>query len=344
MQVIIGLVVAVLVFGVMIFLHELGHYLVARACRVTVTEFAVGMGPKLFSHTSKKTGIVYSLRLLPIGGFTAMEGEDGESADPHALVNRPRYQRFLVLFAGSFMNIVSGILAMLLYLSLTLQVGTNVVAEFRENSLSDKTGLSVGDKIVAINGETMVSYNDILYKIMLDGTEPLEIEVKRDDNSVTLSGVTFPTDEEEGVEYGVCDFLFLGAKPTVKTLLTQTFTQSAAAVKAIYKSLFQIVSGKFGIRGVSGPVGTVSVISKAAQTDFASVLYLFVFISLNLGVMNLLPLPALDGGRIMFLLIEAIRRKPVPPKAETLVHVIGLIALLAFMAFITVFDVLKLIQ
>lgn len=342
MQTVIGILVAILVFGVMIFIHEAGHYIVARFCHVTVLEFAVGMGPKILSRKSKKTGIVYSLRLLPIGGFTSMEGEDGENEDPHALVNRPKWQRFLVLFAGSFANILTGVIAMFIYLSITMNIGSTIVAEFQENALSKDAGLAVGDEIVRINGESMVSYNDIVYKIMLDGTEPLDITVVRNGETLTLEQVKFNTVEEEGMTLGEVDFKFLGVKPGFGVLVQQTFTQSAATVKVIYKTLIDLIRGKYGIKGVSGPVGTVSIISEATQNGFTPVLYLFTFISLNLGVMNLLPLPALDGGRILFLLVECIRRKPIKPEAEGYIHLAGMVVLLLFMAVITVFDIVKL--
>lgn len=342
MQTVFGILVAILVFGVMIFLHESGHYIAARLCHVKVLEFAVGMGPKILSHTSKKTGIVYSLRLLPIGGFTSMEGEDGEDDDPHALVNRPKWQRLIVLLAGSLTNILTGVIAMFIYLSVTMNVGSNVVAQFREEAVSRDCGLMVGDEIVRIEGESMISYNDVMYKVMLDGTKPLDITVIRNGETITIEDVSFPTEEVEGVTYGQVDFLFLGVKPGLGVLLRQTFTQSVATVKVIYKTLIDLISGKYGLKGVSGPVGTVSVISQAAQGGFVPVLYLFIFISLNLGVMNLLPLPALDGGRILFLLVEWVRRKPIKPEAEGYIHLAGMIVLLLFMAVITVFDVIKL--
>ncbi len=340
MQTIFGILVAILVFGVMIFLHELGHYLAARACKVKVLEFAVGMGPKIFSRTSKKTGIVYSLRALPIGGFTAMQGEDGEDPDPGALVNRPRWQRLIVLFAGSFMNIVSGVLAMFIYLSMTGLLGTSIIADFRENSVSNRW-LREGDEIVAINGKNMIDYTDIINVIGMDGKDPLDIKVIRDGQEVLLEDVQFSTVEEQGMTIGQLDFVFYGARPSLGTLIKQTGTQSVATVKLIYKTLGDLVTGRFGMESVSGPVGTVSVISKAANSGFSTVLYLFVFISLNLGVMNLLPLPALDGGRILFILIECIRRKPLNPKFEGYVHLAGMAVLLLFMAVITVFDVMK---
>ncbi len=341
MQTLFGILVAVIVFGIMIFLHELGHYLAARACKVKVLEFAVGMGPKLFSFTSKKTGIVYSLRLLPIGGFTAMQGEDGEDPDPDALVNKPRWQKLCVLLAGSFMNILSGVLAMFIYLSLTGQVGSCVVAGFLDDSVSHRW-LQPGDEIVAIEGKRMVDYTDVANTIMLDGTQPLDITVIRDEDEIVLEDVKFQTDVQEGIEVALLDFQFLGVRPSFGALCKQTVTQSVATVKMIYKTLIELISGKYGLKGVSGPVGTVSIISEVAVTGFTNVLYLFSFISLNLGVMNLLPIPALDGGRILFTLVECVIRKPLNPKFETVVHLVGMVLLLGFMALITVFDVLKL--
>ena len=341
MQIVLGILVAICAFGIMIFLHELGHYLAARACKVKVLEFAVGMGPKIVSHTSRKTGIVYSLRALPIGGYTAMQGEDGEDDDPHALVNRPRWQRLCVLLAGSFMNLLSGVLAMFIYLSLTGLVGTSVVASFHENSTSS-AWLREGDEIVAVNGRAMIDYTDVLNTITLDGIQPMDIEVIRDGERVLLSGVTFQTEELEGVLVGKLDFQFQGARPSIPALFKQTGTQSVATVKMIYVTLAKLVTGRIGIKGVSGPVGTVSVISKAAVGGLTNILYLFAFISLNLGVMNLLPFPALDGGRILFVLIECVIRRPVNPKFEGIVHTAGMVILLLFMALITVFDVIKL--
>ncbi len=341
MQTVIGILVAILVFGVMIFVHELGHYLAARACKVKVLEFAVGMGPKLFGWTSKKTDIVYSLRLLPIGGFTAMQGEEGEDDDPHALVNRPRWQKLVVLFAGSFMNILTGVLAMFLYLSLTGVVGTNVIADFREDSVSD-AWLKPGDEIIEINGSKIIDYTDIGNTVMLDGTEPMDFVVKRDGEIIKLEDVEFLVTEQEGIQIAQLDFRVKGVRPSFSALCRQTLTQSVSTVKMIYKTLIDLVTGRYGIKAVSGPVGTVSVISQAASSGFVTVLYLFVFISLNLGVMNLLPLPALDGGRILFTFVEAIIGKKLDPKFEGYIHFAGMVVLLAFMAFITVLDVYKL--
>ena len=202
--------------------------------------------------------------------------------------------------------------------------------------------LREGDEIVAINGKSMVDYTDIINVIGLDGKDPLDFTVIRDGKEVLLEDVQFATMEEQGMTMGQLDFVFRGIRPSIGALIKQTGTQSVAAVKLIYKTLGDLISGRYGIESVSGPVGTVSVISKAANNGFSTVLYLFIFISLNLGVMNLLPLPALDGGRILFILIECIRRKPLNPKLEGYVHLAGMAALLLFMAVITAFDVMKL--
>ena len=345
MQVFFGILVAILLFGIMIFLHELGHFLAACACKVKVLEFAVGMGPKLFSYTSKKTDIVYSLRLLPIGGFTAMQGEDGEDPDPNALVNKPRWQKLIVLFAGSFMNLVSGVLVMFFFLTATLQIGSTVIHSFQEDSVSDQW-LNVGDEIIEINGSKVIDYTDVLNIITLDGIEPMDITVLRDGKKTELKDVEFATTEQDGILVAELDFIFLGVKPSFGNLVKQTFTQSLSTVKVIYKTLIDLITGRLGMSGVSGPVGTVSAISKVAASGDSflwnpNLLYLFSFISLNLGVMNLLPLPALDGGRILFTFVECVIRKKLNPKVESYVHLAGMGVLLLFMAFITVMDVMK---
>ncbi len=344
MSTFLGILIAILVFGVMIFLHESGHYIAARLCKVKVLEFAVGMGPKLFSRTSKKTGIVYSLRALPIGGFTAMQGEDGEDDDPHALVNRPRWQRFIVLFAGSFMNLLTGMIAMFIYLCITLQVGSNVVAVFDENAVSPDYGLQVGDAIIEVNGSYSTDYTYIVNTVALEGEKPVDLTVLRDGKEIVLKGVRFPTVEQDGVTIASIDFKFQGIEPDLPTLLTSSVKQSFSTVREVYDVLARLITGKLGVNAVSGPVGTVSVMSQVAKSGFTNVLYLFVIISINLGIMNLLPLPALDGGRIICLLIETIIRRPLNKKVETYIHLVGMLLLFGLMAVITVFDVIKLIN
>ncbi len=370
--------VAVLLFGIMIFVHELGHYLAARLCGVKVLEFAVGMGPAIWKHRSKKTDILYSLRLLPIGGFTSMLGEDeevpeeqgeGQAAlapgeepkmDPRALTSRPAWQRLIVLFAGSFMNVLTGMLAMFVVVCMAPGYNNNVVAGFQHSdgkyyyetpeAASYEAGLRRGDQVTKLNGAGVNGWTDIVNTVSLDGTEPVDITVIRDGKELVIEDVVFPVDTQEGVSFGVVDFVTEYCEYGLGSRLSQTVERSFATVKTIYKSLVKLVVGDYGLEGVAGPVGTVGTIGQAVTSPEVSafrteyVFYLFSFISINLGVMNLLPLPALDGGRIVFVLLEMIRRKPVSRKHEGWIHLAGMALLLAFMALITVLDVMKIFR
>lgn len=379
-------------FGIMIFVHELGHYLAARACGVKVLEFAVGMGPALIRWKSKKTDIQYSIRLLPIGGFTSMLGEDeevyeekkeapeGEEAenkpqtaeqapleeaaasvkDPRALSSRPAWQRLIVLLAGSFMNILTGMIAMFMVVCMAPGYNNTTVAGFdgkdgkyyREASISEsyQAGLRRGDEVLKINGSGVSGWTDIVNTISLDGTKPVDITVRRGGEVLVIEDVQFPVDSQDGVSFGVVDFVTEYNEYGFGARLGQTVERSFATVKTIYKSLVKLVVGDFGLQGVSGPVGTVSTIGQAVTSPEVSsfrveyLFYLFSFISMNLGVMNLLPLPALDGGRILFVLLEMLRGKPVARKYEGWIHLAGMALLLGFMALITVVDVMKLFR
>lgn len=364
-----------LLFGIMIFVHEFGHYLAARLCGVKVLEFAVGMGPAIIKKRSKKTGILYSLRLLPIGGFTSMLGEDEEvleevgengealpegqepKKDPRALTSRPAWQRLIVLFAGSFMNILTGMLAMFVVVCMAPGYNNNVVAGFEHSdgkyyyetpeSSSFEAGLRRGDVVTKLNGVGVNGWTDIVNTISLDGTKPIDITVLRDGKELVIEDVVFPVDTQEGVSFGVVDFVTEYCEYGLGSRIGQTVERSFATVKTIYKSLVKLVVGDYGLEGVSGPVGTVGTIGEAVTSPEVSsfrteyIFYLFSFISINLGIMNLLPLPALDGGRLLFVLLEMIRRKPVSRKYEGWIHVAGMALLLGFMALITVLDVMK---
>ena len=345
---ILKILLALLFFSLMIIFHEFGHFITARMFGVGVKEFAVGMGPKIASKTSKKSGTAYSLRLFPIGGFVSLVGEDEDVEDENSLVKKPWWQRFIVLSAGSFMNVVTAILAMFILLSATPYYPSTHIADregysvIADSVLSDY-GVRDRDKIVEIDGEKMKVWQDVSYKIMIDGTEPLDITIERDGEEILLENVQFKTDVADGITIGVVDFAPLYIKRSFKSLVYEAFYQSFSTVKMIYSSLIDLVTGRYGLEAVSGPVGTVNVIAETAEQGFLSLLYLFVFISMNLGIFNLLPFPALDGGRLVFVIIEAIRKKPIPPEKEGIVHAVGMVILLVFMAVVVVSDILKLV-
>lgn len=327
----------------MIFIHELGHYLTARMFHVTIREFAIGMGPRILHWTSKKTGIVYALRLLPIGGFVSMVGEDESSEEENALNNKPVWQRMIITAAGSIMNLLLGFLLMFVMVASTPVSGTTIVADFDEGAVSSSYGLQREDEICAVNGTRVHNSTELLYEIMRNGIDPLDLTVLRDGEELVLPGVVFPTQESDGSLYGNADFVVYGRHRSVGSVLRDSFTQSVLSVRMIWESLFDLLRGRYGLSAVTGPVGTTKAIGDAVEQGSYSLLYMCAMLAVNLGIFNLLPIPAMDGGRLFFQLIELIRRKPVKPEVEGYIHFAGIILLLALMALVTFKDIIKLV-
>ena len=335
------IVIMALVFGVMIFIHEAGHFFTARACGITVKEFAIGMGPKLFSWTSKKHGTVHSIRILPIGGYVSMEGEDEDSADENAFCNKPVWKRMLVVAAGPFMNIVLGVLLTLIVVLSQGPIGSTVIAEFNENAMSSQK-LAVGDEIVKVDGTFVFTGNEVMYEIMNQGYEPIDIVVKRNGEKITVEDVTFGILTEQGVSFGDMDFKVMREEKSFLNVIKQTATRSVSTVKMVYDSLLGMLTGRFGLDAVSGPVGVAQTVGDAAKTDFVGFLYIGAILTMNLGVFNFIPFPALDGGRFILLLVEAIRKKPIDKKIEGFINAAGLIVLFGFMILVTCKDIFNL--
>lgn len=335
------IVIMALVFVVMIFIHEAGHFFTARACGITVKEFAIGMGPKLFSWTSKKHGTVHSIRILPIGGYVSMEGEDEDSVDENAFCNKPVWKRMLVVAAGPFMNIVLGVLLTLIVVLSQGPIGSTVIAEFNENAMSSQK-LAVGDEIVKVDGTFVFTGNEVMYEIMNQGYEPIDIVVKRNGERITVEDVTFGILTEQGVSFGDMDFKVMREEKSFLNVIKQTATRSVSTVKMVYDSLLGMLTGRFGLDAVSGPVGVAQTVGDAAKTDFVGFLYIGAILTMNLGVFNFIPFPALDGGRFILLLVEAIRKKPIDKKIEGYINAAGLIVLFGFMILVTCKDIFNL--
>lgn len=338
------LLLTLLLLGILVFLHEGGHFLVARLNNITVNEFAIGMGPKLITWVSKKSGIRYSLRAFPIGGFVSMAGEDEASDDVNAFCNKNVWRRISTVLAGPLTNILVGFIGMLILVMLTVPA-SNIVAKFYDTSTSDEYGLQVDDKIIAVNGVRTHTGNEVAYEITYQGDEPLDITILRNGETIVLEDVVFPKTEESGVILGTLDFQFWGVGEGEKDLgliLSHTFWRTYSTAKMVWDSLADLIAGRFGLDAVSGPIGMTELVGSALATGWESVLYLWIIISVNLGVMNLLPLPALDGGRFIFLLWEAITRKPVNKNVEAYINAAGLLILMAFMLIITFKDIFKL--
>lgn len=426
-----------LLFELIIFFHEAGHFITAKKCGVKVNEFALGMGPKLFSFKRGET--VYSLRLLPIGGYCAMEGEDEASDDVRAFNNISAFKRMIIVIAGAVMNILLGVAMMLILVCTEQSYITTTIDGFYPYSFTANTGLQENDEITEIGGYNINNSNDFsfalytlplvevdgntleiykedcvfdlyiidgykdveltdeqeaeIYDIQLEGASYIraantkdeaykyfeqyykeaskytgkeivvpkitekdtrqryrgDVEVIRNGEKVLVEDVDFFTykSSEDGEPTLSIDFHMKSVDRSFKTVITETFSRSVSIVRMVWNSLVGLVTGQFGINDVSGPVGMVSAVSDVAsmglQTSIWSALYniafIMVIITINLGIFNMLPFPALDGGRFVLLFIEAVFKKHLPRKYEGYINAAGLIILLAFIAVVTFKDI-----
>lgn len=341
MQYVLYVLMMLVMFGLLIFIHEFGHFITARRCGVGVREFAIGMGPKLFSWKSKKYDTQYGLRLLPIGGFVSMVGEDEASEESNAFCNQKIWKRMLIVLAGPLMNLLLGFLLMAVMVFSLGNLSSTTVAKFSDEATSNAY-LQVGDKITHVDGTRVHTGNELVYEIMNQGYEPIDLKVIRNGEKLTLEGVTFPHMEDSGATFGEYDFWVYAEEVTFPNLIKHAFWRSVSTVKMVYDSLIGLLTGRFGMEAVSGPVGVVEVVGQAAKTGWWNLFYILIVLTINLGVFNLIPFPALDGGRFLFLIIEGIRRKPVNRNVESYINFIGIMILFAFMIFVTVKDVLHL--
>lgn len=322
----------VITFCLLIFIHELGHFLMAKKVGVTVHEFAIGMGPKIFQKQGKET--LYSVRLLPIGGYVKLEGEDEESSSDGALCNKTPLQKFLVVVAGAVMNLILGFIIFVIIVSFK-GAGTNVISEVIKDSPMEKAGFVQGDRIVKMEGEKKSSkisyYNDIVLFNMENNYGDAYITVKRADKEITK--LVSPDEAQKTFGFKVSN---LDKNPV--SVVGAAFNEAVFMCRLVFLSFMWLFTGKVPVSSLSGPVGIVSTIGEASKTGVINVLYIMALISINLGIVNLFPLPALDGGRLVFIIIEMIRRKPVDSELEGKIHFIGFALLLAFMLFVTYFD------
>lgn len=339
MHIVLQILYTVIILGVLIFIHEFGHFIVAKACGIRVNEFALGMGPRILKKQGKET--LYSLRLFPVGGFCAMEGEDEESDDTGSFTSKPAWKRFLVVIAGAAMNLILGFIITLIIVSFSEALPSCTVGGFSENSLSEQSGLQIDDTIIAINGSKVSVYTDISTRFSLEyNKDTADITVLRNGQEVVLEGVRFPTEEvADGMSCMMVDFLVYREAKTFGNIMKQSFRRTLSFITMMYDTLRDLITGSLSVKYISGPVGVSSTISEAASYGFMTVLYLVALLSINLAVMNLLPLPALDGGRAVLIVFEMIFRKKVPVKVEAIINFAGLAILLALMVLITVKDI-----
>lgn len=333
--------VAVLMFITLILIHEFGHFITAKMFKIRVNEFAVGFGPKLLKKQGKET--LYSINLIPFGGYCAMEGEDEESNDPRAFCNAKAWKRFIVVAAGAVFNLLLGLIIVGIIICSGELVGTTTVAQFDENAVSVNSGLCVGDTITEIDGRRVYTTQDIAYAFTAVPDGNIDITVKRNGEKVFLKDVAFLTESEDGINYISLDFKFLGERKNFFNVVESTFKTTFSYCRVVWFSLIDLIGGKFGISAVSGPVGVTATIGQAARLGILNLLPIMALITVNLGVFNLLPVPALDGGRLVFIFLEMLLRRPVAKKYEGIIHAVGLFLLLGIMVIITFKDIWSLI-
>lgn len=379
--------VTILMFLVMVSLHEFGHFITAKLLNFKILEYAIGFGPAVWK--SKKSEIRYSLRIIPFGGYCKFEGEDTESNDERAFSNQPVWKRIIVVAAGGVFNVILGFVLFLPIILQTSPIVTNRVESVVPQSYIAESGLVSGDEIISINGKKVNFYNDIslytqdftestvcsltvkrgnekidlefkptkstvLYRYGEDGVEVSEYvngkksgtkyydylkdDVKKDDSLVG---------KEEKTERLIIGFVPAREEVTFFNIWGEAWNQTRYVVKLVYNSLWQMITGKVGVDSMSGPVGIVKEVNTAVNsgsTSFLYVLNLTALLTINLGVFNLLPIPALDGGRLFFMIVELISRKKIPPEKEGMVHAVGFMLLMALIVFVSFNDIMKLVN
>ena len=342
------IILAILVFCVIIIIHELGHFTAAKLCGIQVNEFALGMGPVIFRIQGKETA--YVIRLLPIGGSVMMEGEDAQSDNPRAFNRKPVWQRMIVIVAGAVMNLILGYIIVVWSLALPdTVIASTTISYFQEDAVSSNY-LNEDDEILSIDGTTVFTASDIIYKLQNsdtkneDGNLIYDIKVRRNGEALLLEDVEFEhRQSEDGASSIYFDFKVYSRQKTVPTVLAEGFKESVSTGRLVIMSLVDILRGKYGLNDLSGPVGVVNVVSQSVSYGLSTFLGIASLITINVGVFNLLPVPALDGCRFVFLIIEAIRRKPLKPEVEGMVHFAGLALLMLLMLVVTFNDISKLI-
>lgn len=340
MSVIFQVIVAVLVFGLLIFIHELGHFSVGKLSGMKINEFAIGMGPAIWSKKRGETK--YSLRLLPIGGYVAVEGEDEDSTDPRAFCNVALWKRIAFVSAGAIMNLVLGFVILSILVGLRTTLPTTIISEFREGAVSN-TALQVNDKILEINGSRVFTSNDITFSMVSDKDGIVDFTVLRDGQKLKLPAVRFDMERVgDGTRYINLDFYVYAQEKTFLESVKYTALWMLSIVRQVWLSFINLITGNFALSELSGPVGVSTVIGQASTAGFKTLLLLVGFITVNIGVFNLLPVPALDGGRLVFLLIELVIRRPINPKYEGIIHATGFILLMGLMLLVTFNDIVRL--
>ena len=339
----------ILILGVIVLIHEFGHFVFAKKAGIYVYEFSIGMGPRIFKWTRKNDETEYSIRLIPIGGFVQMAGEEIED-DPDV----PKDKKFSVkTFGQKFMTVIAGImnnfiLAIVLFFIIALFNGAPqnkaIVGEISKDYPAYTSGLKTGDRILKVNGKDASTYDTLALQLQVNTGEDIKLEVMRDGEkkTVTLTPKKVKQDGEDVYKYGfvITDEVETGFFASLKYAFSKTFS----LIHQMILIIAYLVTGNLNLTALAGPVGIFGIVGTAASFGIWSILSLTALLSVNVGFINLLPIPAFDGGRLIFIIIEKIKGRPVDPKLENTIHSIGFFLLMALMILITYNDIIRLIK
>ena len=339
------IILAILAFGMLVIVHEFGHFITAKRGGVQVNEFWIGMGPTLLKK--EHNGTLYCLKLLPFGGACVMEGEDEDSESEHAFGKASLPRRMLIVAAGALMNFLVGFLIVLAVIQPNGPNGGYIVSTIDSvdpaSTAAAAGGLQAGDEILEVDGYNILMRSDFEIALARGADTTYEVVVRRDGEKITLPAVVLEATIEGEDGRKMIGLTFAEQPDSIGMHINMAVRTSVNYARMVWASLGMLVTGQVGVDQLSGPVGVAEVMATTASYSIAAFLQLVAFISINLGVMNLLPLPALDGGRLVFLIIEGIRRKPVPAKYEGYIHAAGLMLLLALMVYVTGQDILRIV-
>ena len=336
MNFIITLIYMILILSIIVFIHEGGHFLFAKKAGIYVYEFSIGMGPRLFKFKRKNDETEYSIRLLPIGGYVQMAGEEVEMdkniPEKMRMQSKTWIQKFMTVIAGIMMNFI---LAIIVFFIVGLVNGASQNKPYISQIDENVKGINVGDKIISVNGKKVTFTDVLVLDVQVNNTKPLELELKEESGKIKKVTLN-PTDGKYGI--GLSDEVKTGILPAI----AYAFTKFISLIYQMILVIGYLCVGKLGLSSLSGPVGIFTVVGESANAGIINLIYLMGFISLNVGFMNLLPIPALDGGRILFLIIEKIKGKPVDTKIENIIHTTGFVVLMGLMVLVTLSDIIKL--
>ena len=341
------LIYFILILGITVFIHELGHFIFAKHAGIYVYEFSIGMGPQIFKFHRKNDETEYSIRLLPIGGYVQMAGEEIEADEDipkeKQMTHKKWHQRFMTVIAGILFNFL---LAIFIFFIVGLINGvpteTTTVADVSKNSAAFKAGLKSGDKILKINGTKIVSSDHLMLRVQINGKDKMNMTILRDGKEKALQITPKEIKENDQVSYQYGFSLKNHLVHDFFSAVKYGFTKMFSLIHQMILIIAYLLLGKLSISSLAGPVGIYTVVDQSAKAGILSLIYLLGFLSLNVGFINLLPIPAFDGGRLLFLIIEKIKGSPVKPKIENTIHEIGFVFLMVLMVVITYHDILRL--